>query len=105
MKKITKKHFIDTLITNRSEFLIGTYIRNLSVNDILEHLKANYFESAGGETRQGFKHSNGLKFLKDDGTYSYADNLINYDYYQFNDLMIAVRVHDDSVNLLVYRIV
>ena len=105
MLEITKKCFIEMLINNRSEFLAGGYIRDMEVGDILEHLTTPEFNAIKGDIRQGFKHSKGLKFLKGDGTYSYADNLVNYDYYQFNDILVAVSKQDESVSLLVYRVI
>lgn len=105
MNTITKKHFIDALICNESEFLSGNYVRDMTITEILEYLQTVDFEKIKGERRQGFKHSNGLKFLKDDGTYSYTNNLVNHDYYQFDNVLITIKEEDDCVSLLIYRIV
>ena len=106
MEKITKKEFIELLTSNKSEFLQGGY-SELSITEAIEYLKNYDFSTFEGEgiKRQASKHSQGLKFLMDDNTYSYLDNLTNHVYFKKDNILIVIEKREPSRFIGIYRIV
>lgn len=104
MKKITKKEFFEKLTSNKSEFLSGGYSK-VSAKKAIQRFNDFDFSTLKGEIRQGYKHSKGLKFLTDDGTYSYLGNLVNHVYYKKENVLMVIEKTKPLKFIGIYRIV
>lgn len=103
MQKITKKEFFETMTSNKSEFLSGGYVK-ISTIEAIEILNNRDFTDLKGHKRQASKHSKGLKFLMDDNTYSYLDNLINHAYFKKDDILFVIEKKAPLKFIGIYRI-
>lgn len=105
MNKITKKEFFETITSNKSEFLSGGY-SEVSITKAIEYLENYDFSTLKGETRQASKHSNGLKFLMEDGSYSYLGFLVNHMYFEKENILIVIEKDTPYSRFIgVYRII
>lgn len=108
MQKITRKYFMNELIENKSTLLIGQFL-NKSKDEtkaIIENwLRREGAASCETEIRQGYKHSNGLKFQLNDGTFSYVSLGGGHEYYQDNDILITLKEHDNSTSIVIYQVI
>jgi len=104
MEQITKKDFFETITSNKSEFLSGGYYKTATTKAIKFFGEYDY-SSLVGETRQASKHSNGLKFLKTDGSYSYLGNLANHVYFKKDNILIVIEKNEPLKFIGIYRIV
>ena len=96
MKTITKKEFLETITSNESEFLSGGYSR-MTTQEALEYLNDFDFSILKGEKRQASPHSKGLKFLKEDGSYSYLSNLYNHKFFKKENILIVIGDENESI--------
>lgn len=103
MKQITKKEFFETITSNESEFLSGGYYKTTTAKAIKFFGEYDY-SSLVGEKRQASKHSNGLKFLKTDGSYSYLGNLVNYVYFKKDNILIIIDKAEPLKFIGIYRV-
>ena len=104
MKQITKKEFFETITGNESEFLSGGYYKTTTAKAIKFFGEYDY-SSLVGEKRQASKHSNGLKFLKADGSYSFLHDLINHAYFKKGNILIVIEKNEPLKFIGIYRIV
>lgn len=104
MKTITKKEFLETITKKESEFLSGGYYKTTTTKAIKFFGEYDY-SSLEGEKRQASKHSNGLKFLKADGSYSYLGNLNHHAYFKKDNILIVIDKSEPLKFIGIYRIV
>lgn len=103
MNKITKKEFFERMTSNTTEFLSGGYSK-ATTEQATEFFNNYDFSTLKGEKRQAQKHSKGLKFLKEDNTYSYLGDLVNHEYFKKDNILLVIEKTIPLKFIGIYRI-